>query len=151
MARVKGDPEGVAKQREKYRLSERAPLIVVAAAKITRDHKVAEIEQLFAAAGATQLVLNAAHALDFAAFMFSGAGVFDPAMKAEFGLAPDDHLIGFICLGTPAAERRGASPEESVRAGLETTVREWAGPGSHRARVRHASLKKSAAFNPRRR
>jgi nitroreductase len=129
--RVKNDPDSVPQQREKYRKQEKAPVLIVAAASITRGHKVAEIEQLFAAAGATQLVLNAAHALDFGAFMFSGAGVFDPALKADFGLAPADHIIGFICLGTPASERRpGTPPEDSVRAGLEITAREWAAPGT---------------------
>src|SRR5690606_31334789 len=81
--RVGGDPARYEMNREKYRLTARAPLLVVAAAKINTAHKVPAIEQAFAAAGATQLVLNAAHALGYGAYLFSGLGVFDPAFKAE--------------------------------------------------------------------
>ena len=80
----------------------------------------------FAAAGATQLVLNAAHALDYAAFLFSGAGVFDTEFKASLGLAPADHLIGFICLGSPAGPGKpGPSAAEAVAKGLSQTVSNW--------------------------
>jgi nitroreductase len=124
--RVQGDPSRYAQNREKYRLTARAPLIVVAAAHIDTTNKVAPIEQSFAAAGATQLVLSAAHALGYAAFLFSGAGVFDVPFKASFGLSPQDHLIGFICLGTPAGPGKpGPTAEEAVTAGLNSTVKQW--------------------------
>lgn len=124
--RVQGDPARYQINRDKYELTQRAPLIVVAAAKIDLGHKTAPIEQAFAAAGATQLVLNAAHALRYKAFLFSGAGVFDQEFKAGLGLAPHDHLIGFICLGKAAgADKPGPGAEEMVRSGLELTVRQW--------------------------
>jgi nitroreductase len=128
--RVQGDPARYAQNREKYRMTARAPLLVVAAAKIDATKKVAPIEQAFAAAGAAQLVLNAAHALGYAGFLFSGAGVFDTAFKASFGLEPTDHLIGFICLGTPAGPGKpGPSAAETVRQGLESTVKQWDASG----------------------
>ena len=124
--RVQGDPARYEQNREKYRLTARAPLLVVAAAHIDTQHKVAPIEQAFAAAGATQLVLNAAHAMGYAAFLFSGAGVFDEPFKASLGLAPHDHLIGFICLGTANGPGKpGPSAAEAVQAGLEKTVKQW--------------------------
>jgi len=124
--RVQGDPARLQPNRDKYRLVERAPLVVVAAAKIDKANKVAAIEQQFAAAGAAQLVLNGAHALGYVAFLFSGAGVFDPAFKAGFGLGTDDHLIGFICIGTAAGPGKpGPSADEAVRAGLASTVSDW--------------------------
>jgi len=124
--RVQGDPSRHEMNRDKYRLTARAPLLVVAAAKIDPSAKVAPIEQAFAAAGATQLVLNAAHAMGYSAFLFSGAGVFDTPFKASLGLAPQDHLIGFICLGTGEGPGKpGPSAEESVREGLARTVSEW--------------------------
>ncbi len=99
----------------------------LAAAKIDTTAKVAPIEQAFAAAGATQLVLNAAHALGFSAFLFSGAGVFDVPFKASLGLDATDHLIGFICLGTANGPGKpGPSAEAAVRKGLEETVKQWA-------------------------
>ncbi|MET0279564.1 MAG: nitroreductase [Steroidobacteraceae bacterium] len=124
--RVQGDPARYQINRDKYELTQRAPLLIVAAARITTGHKVAPIEQLFAAGGATQLVLNAAHALNYQAFLFSGAGVFDAAFKTSLGLAADDHLIGFICIGTAAgAGKPGPSAAESIREGLARTVSEW--------------------------
>jgi nitroreductase len=124
--RVQGDPARYDLNREKYRLTARAPLLIVAAAKIDPAHKVAPIEQSFAAAGATQLVLNAAHALGYSAFLFSGAGVFDAPFKESLGLAAQDHLIGFICLGTANGPGKpGPSARQSVEEGLAATVREW--------------------------
>jgi nitroreductase len=132
-ARGQGDPTRVTANREKYRLTERAPLLIVAAAKLIRDHKIAEIEQLFAAAGAAQLVLSAAHALGFSAFLFSGKGVFDTALKADFGLEPADHLIGFICVGTPTSDKRAlADLPGYVREGIDATVVEWLAPTEFR-------------------
>lgn len=129
--RVQGDPTRYEMNRDKYRLTARAPLLVVAAAKIVTGHKVAPIEQVFAAGGATQLVLNAAHALGFAAFLFSGAGVFDPDFKASLGLGADDHLIGFICLGTAAGPGKpGPSATEAVEQGLASTVSQWSPDGA---------------------
>jgi nitroreductase len=124
--RVQGDPSRYERNREKYRLTGRAPLLVVAAAKIDTANKVAPIEQAFAAAGATQLVLNAAHALGYSAFLFSGPGVFDEPFKASLGLAATDHLIGFICLGTANGPGKpGPTAEKAVRDGLEQTVKQW--------------------------
>lgn len=124
--RVQGDPMRYEMNRDKYRMPARAPLLVVAAAKIDTTHKVAPIEQAFAAAGATQLVLNAAHALGYSAFLFSGAGVFDVPFKASLGLEPTDHLIGFICIGTANGPGKpGPSAEVSINEGLEQTVSQW--------------------------
>jgi len=124
--RVQGDASRYEMNRDKYRLTARAPLLVVAAAKIDTAHKTPPMEQAFAAAGATQLVLSAAHALGFAAFLFSGDGVKDAEFKASLGLGSDDHLIGFICLGTAAGPGKpGPSAAESIEQGLESTVRQW--------------------------
>ena len=124
--RAQGDPTRYEMNRDKYRLTERAPLVIVAAAKIDPAHKTPAIEQAFAAAAATQLVLTAAHALGFAAFLFSGDGVKDPQFKQSLGLTPDDHLIGFICIGTAAGPGKpGPSAAESIEQGLAQTVKQW--------------------------
>jgi nitroreductase len=124
--RVQGDPNRYQINRDKYQLTQRAPLVIVAAARIELNHKIAPIEQTYAAAGATQLVLSAAHALGYKAFLFSGAGVFDREFKASLGLADSDHLIGFICVGKAAGSGKGGPPAEAlVREGLAKTVSEW--------------------------
>ena len=54
------------------------------------------------------------------------AGVFDPTFKASLGLGTDDHLIGFICLGTANGPGKpGPTAQQSVEEGLAATVREW--------------------------
>lgn len=132
--RQQGDPSRYEQNREKYRLTARAPLLVVAAAKIDPGHKVPAIEQAFAAAGATQLVLNAAHALGYAAFLFSGVGTVDPAFKSELGLDAGDHLIGVICLGTAQGPGKpGPSAAESIAAGLVSTVKQWSPDGEYKS------------------
>ena len=79
-------------------------------------------------------VLNAAHALGYAGFLFSGAGVFDVEFKGSLGLAPADHLIGFICLGTPAGPGKpGPSADEAVRKGLASTVKQWDASGDFKS------------------
>ncbi|MFM1885760.1 MAG: hypothetical protein RL026_917 [Pseudomonadota bacterium] len=124
--RQQGDPSRLALNRDKYRLTARAPVMVVVGAKVDPGHKVPVVEQGFAAAGAAQLVLNGAHALGFGAFLFSGPGVFDPAFKASFGLGEADSLIGVICIGTPAGPGKpGPSAEQAVEDGLRDTVRTW--------------------------
>lgn len=125
-----GDAERYQINRDKYRLTARAPLLIVAAAKVDTAAKIDPVEQMFAAAGATQLVITAAHTLGFAAFLFSGAGVFDTAFKQSLGLEAHDHLIGFICIGTPAGPGKpGPSAEASIAKGLATTVRQWHADG----------------------
>lgn len=129
-ARGQGDPQRAAKNREKYASLEHVPLLIVAAMKLTEGHKITEFEQTIAAGAATQLVLSAAHALGFSAYLSSGPGILDAALKADFGLAAADHMIGYICIGTPTADNR--DPEtlpEKVRQAVEATTALWRGPG----------------------
>lgn len=98
----------------------RAPLIVVLAAKL-RDHpKVPRIEQVIAAGAAGQNVMLAAHASGFGAMWRTGEAAYDPFVKAAFGLAPEDALVGFLYLGTPV-KPAPAPPEADV----SSVVVEW--------------------------
>ncbi len=87
----------IEKEREKPL---RAPLTIAVVAKITSGHKVPEIEQMLSAAAASMNILNAIHALGFAAKWVTGANCYDPQFKRDFGLEPTDQLIGFIHVGT---------------------------------------------------
>ena len=49
-----------------------------------------------------------------------------PGVMERLGLGPDDHLIGFICLGTPAGPGKpGPTAEKAVEDGLALTVKQW--------------------------
>lgn len=77
----------------------RAPTIVAVGAKIMKG-KIPEIEQVMAVAAAIQNMLLAAHALGYGTMWKSGAAAYDTNVKALLGLAPEDHIVGFVYLGT---------------------------------------------------
>ena len=56
-------------------------------------------------------ILNAIHALGFAAKWVTGANCYDPEFKREFGLDPTDQLIGFIHVGTPSEKAPVERPD----------------------------------------
>jgi len=61
--------------------------------------KAIEIENVCAAAAAVENMLLAAHALGLAAMWRTGPAAYDADVKAFLGLAPDQHLIGFVYAG----------------------------------------------------
>ena len=90
-------PEMLARERAK---ALRAPVIVVAAARIKPSDKIPEVEQIISAGAAAQNIMLAAHALGYGAMWRTGAPAYDPALKQALGLEPTDAIIGIIYLGT---------------------------------------------------
>jgi nitroreductase len=88
----------IEKEREKPL---RSPLMIAVAAKIVTGHKVPPIEQELSGAAAAMNILNAVHALGFAAKWVTGSICYDDVFKRHFGLTETDRLIGFIHIGTP--------------------------------------------------
>lgn len=80
----------------------RAPTIVVVGAKISKG-KIPEIEQVNAVSAGVQNMLLAAHALGYGAMWKTGAAAYDPGVKALVGLAPEDHIVALVYLGTVAS------------------------------------------------
>ena len=79
----------------------RAPLIVVAVAKVEPQHeKIPEIEQVLAAGAAAQNFLTALHSAGFGGMWRTGPAAYDATVKAALGLAAHDHIIGFLYAGT---------------------------------------------------
>jgi nitroreductase len=77
----------------------RAPVIVVAAAKLAKGHKIPEVEQLLSAGAAVQALMLAANALGFGAMWKTGAPAYDASVKAALGIAPESAIVGFLYLG----------------------------------------------------
>jgi nitroreductase len=88
----------------------RAPTIVVAAAKITPG-KIPEIEQICAVTAAVQNMQLAAHALGYGAMWKTGAAAYDRTVKTALGLAPEDHIVSFLYLGTIAVPGQVVQPK----------------------------------------
>ena len=82
----------------------RAPLLIAVGVDKPSEPKVLEIENVCAAAAAAQNLLLAAHGLGLAGMWRTGPAALDPEVKAFLGLAPDQHLIGFLYVGYPEGE-----------------------------------------------
>jgi nitroreductase len=90
-------------QRERQKAL-RAPLITVVAAVCDATAKVPAIEQMLAAGAAAQNIMLAATALGFGAMWKTGDAAYDDTVKAALGLQAGDAIVGFLYLGTAAAD-----------------------------------------------
>lgn len=108
--RQKPDADDAALQSERNKAL-RAPLIVVAAARVVAHPKVPEIEQILAAGAAVQNALLAAQDLGFGSMWKTGGPAYDAELKRALGLEATAHIIGFLYFGTPAAAVPVRPPE----------------------------------------
>ena len=92
------DEEALAKIRSKPL---RAPLIIVVAVRLQVHPKVPEIEQYLSAGASAHAMLLAAHAQGFAGIWRTGAMAFNRELMRGLGLAENEHIVGFLYLGTP--------------------------------------------------
>lgn len=111
--------EALRREREK---AFRAPVIVAAAAKVQKGHRIPEIEQIASAAAAAQNIMLAAPALGYGAMWKTGDAAYDPAVKEVLGLQPDDLILGFMYIGTNTG-----SPSPAARPGARDHVAVWPG------------------------
>ncbi len=91
----------------------RAPTIIAVGAKVTSGGKIPEIEQVLAAGAAAQNMFLVARALGYGVMWKTGAPAYDPEIKALLGLAPADHIVAFLYIGTetmPGTPRDAADP-----------------------------------------
>jgi nitroreductase len=96
--------EATADDLQKERLKPlRAPVVIAVAVDKPATPKVSEIENVAATSAAIQNLLLAAHALGLGAMWRTGPAATDPIIKAFLGVAPDQHVIGFVYVGYPEA------------------------------------------------
>jgi nitroreductase len=126
-AALAADPRASAADVEKQRTAPlRAPLLIVVVTRIERrPGKFPEVEQICSAAAGAQNILLAAHAMGFAGKWSTGKNAYDPMIKAGLGVDPDDHVIGFLYIGSYAAPH-----QPSPRPALTEVTRLWSGPPS---------------------
>jgi len=80
-------------------------LIVVVAAKVNPAHKVPEIEQVMASRAAVQNMFSRGHrAWDWQRCGRRAIAAYDAAVKQSLGLAPADHIVAFLYLGTATVQ-----------------------------------------------
>lgn len=120
------EPDAPAALLEKERQkTKRAPLVLVAAARLIAQHKIPTVEQIVAVGAAVQNLIVAAHAMGFGTMWRTGAPAYDAAVKQALGLGVDDRIVGFIYLGTPAGAVAAAN-----RPSPESCLVEWCQPAS---------------------
>jgi nitroreductase len=90
----------------------RAPMIIVAAAKVNPAAKIPVIEQVVAVAASVQNMIMAATALGYGTMWKTGASAYDDDFKKGLGLEPVDQIVGYIYLGTPMIK----TPPRDIRA-----------------------------------
>ena len=101
----------------------RAPLIIAVCAETFPEHpKVPVVEQIVATGAAAQNMLLGLQAMGYGAVLLSGPNAHDPLVKAAFGLAEKDEIIGFLYVGTLQEE-----PREKRRPEAAQFVSTWDG------------------------
>jgi nitroreductase len=125
-ALVHRHPDASAAQIEKERSKPfRAPMILAVAAKVVESSKIPAIEQVLSAGAAAQNVMIAAFALGYGCAWKTGDAAYDSEIKAAFGLAPSDSIVGFLYLGSNAKALPPAPPAD-----LDALVTEWDDPAT---------------------
>jgi nitroreductase len=94
-------PEQLEAERKK---AFRAPVLIVAAARLNRDHKVPVLEQMSSVSAGVQNMFLTAHALGYGAMWKTGGPAYDSTVNTALGLQPDDQIIAFLYLGTPVGK-----------------------------------------------
>lgn len=92
----------------------RAPVVIAVAVDKPSEPKVLEIENVCAAAAATENLLLAAHSMGLGAKWRTSDWARDPMVKEFLGFEADRHIIGFIYIGYPEFV-----PEPSPRPSFE--------------------------------
>lgn len=96
-------PQAVAEALAKERLKPlRAPMLIVAVARIRAHAKVPAMEQLLSAGCSIHAMLLAAHAQGLGAIWRTGPAARDTRVHRGLGLGRDETIAGFLYLGTPA-------------------------------------------------
>lgn len=102
---LKGNPGATPDQlAAEHKKALRAPVIIVVAARVNREHKVPPIEQMSAVAAGVQNMFLTAHSLGYGAMWKTGSPAYDQDVNTALGLLPDDQIIAFLYLGTLAAK-----------------------------------------------
>ena len=91
----------------------RAPLIVVALAKLSDHEKVPAIEQEYSAAAAVQAMSLAAYAQGLGSMWRTGGKAYDATVRQGLGVAANEKIVGFLYLGTPSGPLKGLVEQRS--------------------------------------
>ncbi len=102
------------------RFAKQAPELVVVMSAPVDSSKIPLWEQQLSCGAACMNLLNAVHALGYAAGWVTGWATYSETVRQAFAGGSDDRIAGFIFIGTPSAEL-----EERPRPSLSEIASEW--------------------------
>ena len=98
----------------------RAPLIVIVIASLIESRKIPAIEQMLCAGAAAHNILLACNAMGFGSIWLTGDNAYDNHVKSALGLAGNEHIVGFLYIGTELKP-----PASSTKPNVEEKISEW--------------------------
>lgn len=97
------DASEAAVEKDRARFSH-APMVVTVVARLGHDENIPTQERLMSAGCVCFGLLHAAHALGFCGVWLTGWSAYDREVAGWLGLAADEHVAGFVHIGTPRLE-----------------------------------------------
>ena len=114
------DPQTLAREEARFN---RAPL-VIGVVSVPKEHeRIPEWEQFLSGGASAMLLVLAAEALGYGANWITNWYSDDAEARRLLGLAPEERMIGFVHIGTPAQE-----VPDRPRPDLTEIVSRFAGP-----------------------
>ncbi len=99
------DPDASDAAIEKDRLRfAHAPVVVAVIAHVGEDPKIPPVERLLTAGCTCFALLQAAQALGYGAQWLTGWPAYDDHVRMRLGIGPEEAIVGFIHIGTPALD-----------------------------------------------
>lgn len=108
---AKGEKVDDARTEEMRQKPLRAPLIIVAAAKIKPHAKAQTQDQLISAALGAQHIQLSAQALGYDSIWLSGINTRDSLVKKALGLGDEHIVVGFLYMGTASKSKKPRRPD----------------------------------------
>ena len=117
------DPNAAASaiEKDRHRFTH-APLVIVVVARLGPDEKIPESERLLTAGCVCFALLQAAQGCGFGASWLTGWPAYDREVLGWLGLEANEHVAGFIHIGTPKLE----TPERD-RPDASALLQPWTG------------------------
>lgn len=102
-----------------------APTLLILVSTPTSDSKIPLFEQQMSAGALGMNILHAAHSFGFVGSWLTGWAAYSPEVAAAFGAGPEDQIVGYFFLGSPARPL-----SERPRPDYDNVVSHWSGPAA---------------------
>lgn len=113
-------PEDLDAERERFA---KAPVVIVLVSRLVPSEWATEWEEILSTGAVAMNLLNAAHALGFAANWLTDWPAYDDWARTMFGLVEGERIAGFFHVGTPRVP-----PTERWRPEIAALVTRWTPP-----------------------